>query len=229
LEAFAQLRGGFAVLLRCLVPGIGSAIRYSTLYPGAGGASVMLPKVSFGAVEMGNRVNPANYLALDRFRVASVTTETGSVIGVDYELADSCMSPGSPPAVPSQTTSSCSRCTGSSSLPRPARTGSTSGTSRPCPCPTRPEAPRGPTPRGGRRAPHGCSRIRQAPHHARPGDFAKLATPSLGNGGKMKAPGAGCGRSDPAEEMPRYAREPVEFRHWARLVLSRAVLLLDAR
>jgi hypothetical protein len=45
----------------------------------------------------------------------------------------------------------------------------------------------------------------------------------------MKAPGAGCGRSDPAEEMPRYAREPVEFRHWARLVLSRAVLLLDAR
>jgi hypothetical protein len=60
-------------------------------------------------------------------------------------------------------------------------------------------------------------------------DFAKLATSLPGNGGKMKAPGAGCGRSDPAEEMPRYAREPVEFRHWARLVLSRAVLLLDAR
>jgi hypothetical protein len=56
---------------------------------------------------MGNWVNPASYLALDRFRVASVTTETGSVIGVDYELANSCMSPGPPPADPSQTTSSC--------------------------------------------------------------------------------------------------------------------------
>jgi hypothetical protein len=42
----------------------------------------------------------------------------------------------------------------------------------------------------------------------------------------MRAPGAGRGRSDPAEEMPRYAREPVEFRHWARLVLSQGHLNL---
>ena len=73
----------------------------------AGGSSVTLPKVSFGGAEMGNRVNPANYPALDRFRVSSVTTETGSVISVDYELANSCMSPNSPPADPSQNTSSC--------------------------------------------------------------------------------------------------------------------------
>ncbi len=73
----------------------------------AGGSAVTLPVVSFGGAEMGNRVNPANYPALDRFRIASVTTETGSVISVDYELANSCMSPDSPPSDPSQNTSSC--------------------------------------------------------------------------------------------------------------------------
>ena len=73
----------------------------------AGGSSVTLPKVSFGGDELGNRVNPATYPALDRYRVSSVTTETGSVISVDYELANSCMSPNSPPSDPSQNTSSC--------------------------------------------------------------------------------------------------------------------------
>ena len=32
--------------------------------------------------------------------------------------------------------------------------------------------------------------------------------------------------SDPAEETPRYAREPVEFPHWARFVLSQGHLNL---
>ena len=65
-----------------------------------------LPKVSFGGAEMGNRLNPANYPALDRYRVSSITTETGSVISVSYEQPDACTA-SSPPADPSQNTSSC--------------------------------------------------------------------------------------------------------------------------
>ena len=72
----------------------------------AGGSAVTLPEVSFGGAEMGNRLNPANYPALDRYRVSTVTTETGSVISVSYGQPSAC-TPSSPPADPSQNTSSC--------------------------------------------------------------------------------------------------------------------------
>ena len=71
----------------------------------AGGNSVSLPKVSFAGEQMPNRVDASIYPALDRYRVTSVTTETGAVIGVNYSRISAC-TPGSFPN-PSSNTSEC--------------------------------------------------------------------------------------------------------------------------
>jgi len=71
----------------------------------AGGSAVTLPAVSFTGVDLPNRLNPGNYPALDRYRIANITTETGAVTGVSYEQTSPC-SPASPPS-PSANTSSC--------------------------------------------------------------------------------------------------------------------------
>jgi RHS repeat-associated protein len=73
----------------------------------AGGSSVSLPKVSFAGADMANRVNPGNNPPLTRYRIGQITTETGAVIGISYELTNSCESPNSPPSDPSADTSSC--------------------------------------------------------------------------------------------------------------------------
>jgi RHS repeat-associated protein len=78
-----------------------------------GGASTALPAVTFnwqtpGGVATGqlaNRVNAGNFPALNRFRIVSITTETGAQIGVTYETTATC-SPSSLPT-PSANTSSC--------------------------------------------------------------------------------------------------------------------------
>jgi RHS repeat-associated protein len=71
----------------------------------AGGSAVTLPPVSFYGKALGNRVNPGNYPALDRYRIDQVTTETGAVISVDYELTSPCSAASYP--APSANTSSC--------------------------------------------------------------------------------------------------------------------------
>lgn len=71
----------------------------------AGGAAVTLPAVTFAGTDYGNRVNPGNYPALDRYRITQITTETGAVISVTYELPSACSASNLP--VPSADTSSC--------------------------------------------------------------------------------------------------------------------------
>jgi RHS repeat-associated protein len=71
----------------------------------AGGSAVTLPKLSFSGADFGNRVNPGNYPALDRYRITQITTETGAVISLTYELTSPC-SPASYPT-PQSNTSSC--------------------------------------------------------------------------------------------------------------------------
>ena len=71
----------------------------------AGGSAVTLPNLSFAGTDFGNRVNPGNYPALDRYRITQITTETGAVISVTYELTSPC-NPSSYPS-PSSNTSSC--------------------------------------------------------------------------------------------------------------------------
>jgi RHS repeat-associated protein len=71
----------------------------------AGGPAVTLPAVSFTGTDMPNRLNPGDYPALDRYRIADITTETGAVITVAYEQTSPC-NPASPPD-PAANTSSC--------------------------------------------------------------------------------------------------------------------------
>jgi RHS repeat-associated protein len=71
----------------------------------AGGSAVTLPKLTFAGTDFGNRVNPGNYPALDRYRITQITTETGAVISVTYELTSPC-NPSNYPT-PSSNTSSC--------------------------------------------------------------------------------------------------------------------------
>jgi RHS repeat-associated protein len=73
--------------------------------PGTSGASVTLPPTTFTPVLLPNRLNPGTYPALDRDRIATITTETGSVIKVSYTEADPC-SVTSPPT-PSDNAKSC--------------------------------------------------------------------------------------------------------------------------
>jgi RHS repeat-associated protein len=71
----------------------------------AGGSAVTLPPVQFAGTEYQNRVNPGNYPALYRYRITGITSETGSVTSVAYELTNPC-NPSSYPT-PSANTSSC--------------------------------------------------------------------------------------------------------------------------
>ncbi|MFJ7899114.1 polymorphic toxin-type HINT domain-containing protein [Streptomyces sp. NPDC096198] len=77
--------------------------------PDGGGdsSSKSLPKVSFGAVDLQNRVDTTTdgLPPLYRFRISSVTTETGSVIGVQYGQTAACSAPVK--ISPSSNTSSC--------------------------------------------------------------------------------------------------------------------------
>jgi RHS repeat-associated protein len=72
----------------------------------AGGSAVTLPSVSFTPIMLANRADITDGLpALDRYRIAQIETETGSVIGVTYELTNPC---GSPVTItPSDNSSSC--------------------------------------------------------------------------------------------------------------------------
>ncbi len=76
----------------------------------AGGGSttpVTLPSVSFAAVDLQNRVDTATdgLPPLYRFRISSITTEAGSVIGVQYGQTAACSAPVT--ITPSSNTSSC--------------------------------------------------------------------------------------------------------------------------
>jgi YD repeat-containing protein len=71
----------------------------------AGGSAVTLPPVSFIGEDLGNRLNPGNEPALDRYRIQEITTETREQILVSYEQVDPC-SASSPPT-PSANTQSC--------------------------------------------------------------------------------------------------------------------------
>ncbi len=70
----------------------------------AGGAAVTLPPVTFTGVDLANRVNPGNFPALDRYRIADVTTESGSVIEAAYTQVKAC----SPTALPTAATNTSS-------------------------------------------------------------------------------------------------------------------------
>ncbi len=72
----------------------------------AGGGSVTLPKLSFAGSQLGNRTNPGNNPALDRYRITAVTTETGAVISVTYGLPVPC-TPGGPYPAPSDNHTNC--------------------------------------------------------------------------------------------------------------------------
>ncbi|QMU70625.1 RHS repeat domain-containing protein [Streptacidiphilus sp. P02-A3a] len=69
--------------------------------------AITLPSVSFGMIDLPNRVDTVTdgLPPLYRFRISSVTTESGSVIGVDYGLNDPCKAPVT--ITPSSNTSSC--------------------------------------------------------------------------------------------------------------------------
>jgi RHS repeat-associated protein len=75
----------------------------------AGGPDASLPAVTFGVSATGtldNRVNPTDSLpAITRQRITTITTETGSVITVSYELASPCTSADQ--ASPATNTGSC--------------------------------------------------------------------------------------------------------------------------
>ncbi|HEX5402176.1 MAG TPA: RHS repeat-associated core domain-containing protein, partial [Pseudonocardiaceae bacterium] len=73
----------------------------------AGGAAAALPSVSFAGIALPNRVDTITdgLEALFRYRISAVTSETGSVTGVDYELVNPCTAPVTLTA--STNTSSC--------------------------------------------------------------------------------------------------------------------------
>jgi len=71
----------------------------------AGGSAVTLPAVTFTGEDLGNRLNPGNEPALDRYRIDEITTETGSQILISYEQTNPCNATS--PPTPSANTSSC--------------------------------------------------------------------------------------------------------------------------
>ncbi|MGI8336253.1 RHS repeat-associated core domain-containing protein [Actinomadura scrupuli] len=73
----------------------------------AGGSAVTLPRTSFASQKLPNRVDATTdgLGPLNRMRVQSVTTETGSVIGVNYIQANPCPTPST--IDPAHNTTSC--------------------------------------------------------------------------------------------------------------------------
>ena len=57
---------------------------------GGSSASIPLPTVKFSGTDLQNRVDTTNFPGLYRYRITSVTTEMGAVIGVTYETPDTC-------------------------------------------------------------------------------------------------------------------------------------------
>ena len=84
-----------------------SKITHKGLDTTAGGTEVDLPDVSLTATPMANRLDTRTdgLPSLTRMRISSITTETGSVIGVDYVLTDPCSATAKPTAA--SNTSSC--------------------------------------------------------------------------------------------------------------------------
>jgi RHS repeat-associated protein len=83
-----------------------SSITHTGADTTAGGSSVTLPSVSFAPIDRQNRVATHDGLPiLTRNRIASITNETGAVIGVSYEQVSACSWPVSITA--SSNTSSC--------------------------------------------------------------------------------------------------------------------------
>lgn len=76
---------------------------------GAGGSSspIALPAVTFTGVDLQNRVDTSNYPGLYRYRIASVTNETGGVTSVSYSLPVPCDASYTASASPSANTRSC--------------------------------------------------------------------------------------------------------------------------
>lgn len=70
-----------------------SAITHTGADSTAGGSAVTLPAVTFTAVALANRVDVSTLPPLTRMRISSITTETGSVIGVNYTLTNPCTAP----------------------------------------------------------------------------------------------------------------------------------------
>jgi len=67
---------------------------------------VTLPPVTFSAIDLANRLNPnSSYPALDRERIAAITTETGSVISVNYGQPGPCSATSLP--APASNATSC--------------------------------------------------------------------------------------------------------------------------
>jgi RHS repeat-associated protein len=78
----------------------------------AGGSAAAPLTVSFGSTMMANRVNYTTGTGgglgpLNRYRINAITTETGSVISVVYELVDPCTAAGVGSITPSSNTASC--------------------------------------------------------------------------------------------------------------------------
>ena len=75
----------------------------------AGGSTsgITLPSVTFSGVDLQNRVNTSSFPGLYRYRINQVTTETGAVIGITYELPDACTATSITSITPSSNTSSC--------------------------------------------------------------------------------------------------------------------------
>lgn len=72
----------------------------------AGGAAVTMPPVVFGMTQLANRADTTTGLPpMEHYRIGSVTTETGEVIGVNYELVNACTTPVT--INPATNTSSC--------------------------------------------------------------------------------------------------------------------------
>jgi RHS repeat-associated protein len=72
----------------------------------AGGSAVPLNPVSFTPIQLTNRADITGGLPpLSRNRISKITTETGSVIGVGYELVNPCTAPIT--LAPASNTSSC--------------------------------------------------------------------------------------------------------------------------
>lgn len=74
---------------------------------GGSSSSLSLPRVSFTGKDLQNRVDVANFPGLYRYRIDSVTTEMGEVIGVTYGLPSPCTAASVATATPSTNTRSC--------------------------------------------------------------------------------------------------------------------------
>ena len=84
-----------------------SSIGHTGSDTAAGGSAVTLPNLKFTGVQEANRVDTSTdgLPALYRWRIAAVTTETGAVTSVNYELVNPCTAPVT--LTPATNTSSC--------------------------------------------------------------------------------------------------------------------------